>query len=329
MQASRTFALVALVILFAFNGVGRFAEASPRMVSIGDTAAIGNPQQIGADAMVEELNKRLAGRVAIDVRGGSTAGSENSLVAATQAGTLDVTIVTGPVVGPVVPEFGVFDVPFLFRDSAHVKAVVEGPIGTAIAAKFPEKGLVLLAIGEQGFRNVTNSKHPIQSPADLKGLKIRLLPNDIYKLTFQTLGADVVPMEFPLVYGALKDGRIDGQETPNSAILGARLQEVQKYITLTGHFFSPIAFIMNRDTFQSLDADDQQAMIAAAKAGAEAERRYGAATAAQQLAALKQGGMEVVETFDRQPFIDAVKPLEPEFEKRFGKDLLAAIRATH
>ena len=329
MQASRTFALVALAILFFFDGVGRFAEASPRMLSITYNASIGNPQQVAADALVQELKTRLSGRVVVDVRGGNTPGSENALVAATLAGAVDITIVTGPVIGPVVPEFSVFDVPFLFRDSAHVKAVVEGPIGTAIAAKFPEKGLVLLTIGEQGFRNVTNSKHPIRSPADLKGLKIRVLPNEIYKMTFQALGADVVPMEFPGVYSALKDGRIDGQENPYASILGARFQEVQKYMTLTGHFFAPIAFVMNRETFESFDPADQQAIMDAAKASADAERLYIATAAAKQLAALKQAGMEVVETFDRQPFIDAVKPLEPEFEKRFGKDLLAAIRATH
>lgn len=303
--------------------------ASPRLISLGFNSSLNNPQQIGADAFKQELDKYFKGRVSIDERGTNTFGSENALVAGLQAGALDVTIVTGPVIGPVVPEFSVFDVPFLFRDSAHVKAVVEGPIGQAIAAKFPDKGLVLLAIGEQGFRNVTNSKHPIMTPADLKGLKIRVLPNDVYKMTFQTLGADVVPMEFPLVYAALKDGRIDGQENPYSSILSAGFQAVQKYMTLTRHFFAPIAFVMNRETFESFSPADRQAIIEAAKVAAEAQRVFTAKLAGQQLEALKQGGMQVVEVVDRQPFIDAVKPLEPEFEKRFGKDLLASIRSTH
>ena len=210
-----------------------------------------------------------------------------------------------------------------------MKAVVDGPIGQAIGAKFPEKGLVLLAIGEQGFRNVTNSKHPIMSPADLKGLKIRVLPNEIYKMTFQALGADVVPMEFPLVYAALKDGRIDGEENPYASILSANFQTVQKYMTLTGHFFAPIAFVINRETFESFAPADQRAIMDAAKVAAEAQRVFTAKLSGQQLDALKQGGMQVVETVNRQPFIDAVKPLEPEFEKQFGKDLLASIRSTH
>jgi len=232
------------------------------------------------------------------------------------------------VVTPVVPEFGVFDVPFLFRDAAHVKAVADGEIGRSIAAKFTDKGLVLLAIGEQGFRHITNSKHAIRVPDDLKGLKIRVLPNDVYKLTFQALGATVVPMEYSLVNAALKDGRIDGQENPFQTMVAAHMPDVQRFLSLSGHFFAPIAFVMNRDSFAALDPADAAIVLEAAHAGAEATRAAGAQDAAKNLEALKQGGMQVSE-IDRDAFIKALAPLEPEFEKRFGKDLLAAIRAAH
>jgi tripartite ATP-independent transporter DctP family solute receptor len=222
---------------------------------------------------------------------------------------------------------GVFDIPFLFRDAAHAKAVAQGPIGAAIAAKFADKELTLLALGKQGFRNITNSKRPIRTPDDLKGLKFRVIPNPIYQMTFKALGADVMPMDFPLVYAALKDGRLDGQENPVPTIAGSRFYEVQKYLTLSGHFFAPIAFVANRAMFEQLDPSDQAALIAAAKAGAEAT--WQAQLDAKKLEDLRSGGMEVIETFDRQAFVDAVKPLDGEFEKRFGKDLLAAIRSTH
>jgi TRAP-type transport system periplasmic protein len=127
---------------------------------------------------------------------------------------------------------------------------------------------------------------------------------------------------------ALKDGRIDGQENPVSAIAASHFEEVQKYVSLTGHFFAAVAFVANRDTFEALNPADQAAVIAAAKAGAEATWQPDPALEAAQLNQLRKGGMEVLEKVDRQPFIDAVKPLEPEFEKRFGKDLLARIRAT-
>lgn len=304
------------------------ARASTRMISLGFNSAPGGPQQVGADAFNREIAERTGGQLIIDERGGVTLGSENALVAAAQSGALDLTVVSGPVVGPVVPEFGVFDVPFLFRDSAHVKAVAEGPIGARIAAAFGSKGLTLLAIGEQGFRNVTNSRHKVTVPADLKGLRIRVLPNETYKMTFRAFGADAVPMEFPLVYSALKDGRIDGEENPVVIIAANRFQDVQKYLTLTGHFYAPVAFIMNRDSYQSLDPAMQTTVSEAAKAAAEATRSASAKAISRSLAELKQGGMQVTEHFDRQAFIEAVNVLEPEFEQRFGKEMLIAIRST-
>jgi TRAP-type transport system periplasmic protein len=308
-------------------GVHR-AHASPRLLSLVVSSSLGNAQYTGAIVLRREMQARLGDHVVVDLRASLLLGSENTVLAAVPSGAVDIAILSGAVIGPVVPEFGVFDVPFLFRDSAHLKAVAEGPVGELIAAKFAAKGLVLLAIGEQGVRNITNSKRPVRTPADLRGLRIRVLPNDIYAMTFRALGADVVPMEFPLVYGALKDGRIDGQENPVVVIAGNHLQEVQKYLTLSAHFMAPLAFVMNRETFDGLNAADRTGVVQAAKVAAEATRRAAAESSDKSLAQLKKDGMEVTDTFDRQTFIDAVKPLESEFERRFGKELLAAIRAT-
>ena len=241
-------------------------------------------------------------------------------------GALDVAVLTGGVVSAVVPEMSVFDIPFLFRDEAHAKAVMQGPIVAKLAPAFADKGLVLLAFGKQGFRNITNSQHPIRTPGDIKGLKIRVIPNDIYMMTFKALGADALPMDFPLVYGALKDGRLDGEENPLTVVSSGRFYEVQKYLTLTGHFFAPVAFVANRAMFEQLEPADRDALIAAAKAGAEAT--WQAQVDPAKLQELRGAGMQVVDTIDRQAFVDALKPLEPEFDKRFGKELIAAIRST-
>ncbi len=148
-------------------------------------------------------------------------------------------------------------------------------------------------------------------------------------MTFQALGADVVPMEFPLVYGALKDGRIDGQENPLTTVVTSHLEQVQKYLSLSRHFFAPIALVMNKETYDALDPEDMAVVIGAAKLAAEATRTMGAQGGAANLDTLKKSGMDVVETVDRDAFIKATASLEPEFEKRFGKDLLADIRAAH
>jgi tripartite ATP-independent transporter DctP family solute receptor len=302
------------------------ATASPRLISLAFNSQKQAPQQFGSDEFRKRLLALDGKRFVVDERGSGALGSENTILAAARSGAVDMAVISGGVVSSVVPELGVFDIPFLFRDAAHAKAVAEGPVGAAIATKFADKGLTLLALGKQGFRNVTNSKHPIRSPDDLKGLRIRVIPNDIYLMTFKALGAEVVPMEFPLVYAALKDGRLDGQENPVATIANSRFNEVQKYASLTEHFFAPIAFVANRAMFEQLDPSDQAALIAAAKAAAEIT--WQSQIDVPKLQELRSGGMEIIEKVDRQPFVDAVKPLEPEFEKRFGKDLLAAIRAT-
>jgi tripartite ATP-independent transporter DctP family solute receptor len=300
--------------------------ASPRMVSLAFNSQLQAPQQFGSDELRRKLLALTDKRIVVDQRGSGALGSENAILAAIQSGAVDMGVFSGGVVSAVVPELGVFDVPFLFRDAAHAKAVAQGPVGAAIAARFADKGLTLLALGKQGFRNITNSKHPIHTPDDLKGLKIRVTPNDIYMMTFKALGAEAVPMEFPLVYGAMKDGRLDGEENPVPTIATSRFYEVQKYLTLTSHFFSPVVFVANRAFFERLDPIDQAALMAAAKAGAEAT--WQAQLDAPKLEQVRNGGMEVIEKVDRQSFIDALKPLDPEFEKRFGKDMLAAIRST-
>jgi TRAP-type transport system periplasmic protein len=302
------------------------AMAAPRMVTLAFVSQLQNPQQVGGDAMRDKLLATSADRFVIDQRVGNALGGEGFVVSATRSGSVDIGVTSGGVVSGVVPEMSVFDIPFLFRDEAHAKAVMTGPIADKMAPAFAAKGLVLLAFGKQGFRNITNSKQPIRSPADLKGLKIRVVPNDMYMMTFKALGADASPLDYPLLYGALKDGRLDGQENPLSSIAGSRMYEVQKYLTMSEHFFAPIAFVANREMFEQLDPADQEALMAAAKAGAEATWQM--KIDGEKLAQLKSAGMQVVEQVDRQPFIDAVKPLEPEFEKRFGKDVLAAIRST-
>jgi tripartite ATP-independent transporter DctP family solute receptor len=302
------------------------AAASPRMVSLVFNSQPQNPQQIGSDEFRVKLQALAGKRLIIDERAGNSFGSEAAVLAATRTGAVDIAVVSGGIASAVVPELGVFDIPFLFRDTAHAKAVATGPVATTIGAKFADKGLVLLALGKQGFRNLTNSKRPVRSVDDVKGLRIRVIPNPVYQMTFKALGADVVPMDFPLVYAALKDGRLDGQENPVPTIAANRFDQVQKYLTLTGHFFAPIVFVANRATFEHLDASEREALIAAAKAAAEVT--WKAELDAEKLAELRKGGMDVVETFDRKTFVDAVKTLDPEFEKRFGKELLATIRST-
>jgi tripartite ATP-independent transporter DctP family solute receptor len=302
-------------------------SASPKMISIVFGALQQGPQNFGADRMRDKLVEIAGNDIIVDHRAGLAAGSENAILAATIEGSVDVSVLTGSIVSSAVPAFAVYDLPFLFRDDAHARAVADGPAGKLVADKFAEKGLVLLAVGKQGFRNLTNSKRPIRGPVDLKGLKIRVVPSPVYLMTFKALGAEVVPMDYPLVYNALKDGRLDGQENPLVNIISAHIENVQKYLSLTNHFFSAVAFIANREAFEKLSPADQESVRAAAKAGADATWHAGADAEAKRLEFLRGAGMQVVDNVDPKPFVDALKTLDPEFEKLFGKELLTAVRS--
>src|SRR3569833_4367910 len=283
------------------------AAATPRLISLAFNSQSEKPQQVGADILREKLMAVPGKRFAVDERAGNALGSEATVITAARNGAVDIAVVSGGVASAVVPEMSVFDIPFLFWDAAHAKAVMQGPVGAKIATKFADKGLVLLAFGKQGLRNLTNSKRPIRTPEDIKGLKIRVIPNDTYKMAFKALGAEPVPMDFPLVYSALKDGRLDGQENPVPTIASSRFNEVQKYLTLSAHFFAPLAFVANREMFEQLGAADQEALRAAAKAGAEAT--WLAEIDRPKLEILRAGGMDIIEKVDRQAFVDAVKSL--------------------
>jgi tripartite ATP-independent transporter DctP family solute receptor len=322
------FCSAAAGLLAAMLGCAGPVLASPRLISLVFNSSVQSTQQSIADGFRQRMLARRDTRIIVDERGGNAIGSEAAVLAATRAGAVDTSVLSGTVFSEVVPEFGVFNVPFLFRDPAHARMVAEGPVGAAIAAKSAEKGLVLLAIGKQGFRHMTNSKRPIRTPGDLKGLKIRLVPNEIDQMTFKALGADVVTMDFPLVYGALKDGRIDGQENPLISIVGTHFQDVQKYLSLTGHVFGLIVFIANREIFEQLAPADQAALRAAATESAAATWQDGEQLDVERLEQLRHGGMDIIEKVDRKAFIDALKPLDPEFERRFGKETLDLIRST-
>jgi TRAP-type transport system periplasmic protein len=224
------------------------------------------------------------------------------------------------------PDIGVFNIPFLFRDVAHAHAVLDGPIGQSYLAKFREKGLVALAWGENGMRHITNSKHEIRSPEDLKGLKLRLPQSDVMLAGFKALGADVKPLAFPQLYGALQSGQFDGQENPIATIQSSKFNQVQKYLTLTGHVYDPAILFMSIDVFDELSVDDSRSFKAAAKLAGDASRQFAAAAEAKGVTELAQAGMQVIKDVDRSTFAAEMAPATPDFDRRFGSGLISKIR---
>ncbi|MBT9477051.1 TRAP transporter substrate-binding protein DctP, partial [Polaromonas sp.] len=183
-----------------------------------------------------------------------------------------------------------------------------------------------LAWGENGMRNMTNNKRAINAPDDLKGLKIRTMENPVHVAAYKGLGIVTTPMAMQEVFTALQQGTVDGQENPLSVIMAAKLDQVQKHVSLTGHVYSPAIFLMNKAAFDKLSPADQKVFLEAAKVAVKANRARVDADDAMGVTYLRGKGMNVVETLDKTKFVAALAPVYADFEKQFGKANMDKIR---
>ena len=225
-----------------------------------------------------------------------------------------------------VPETRILDIPFLFRDRAHAHAVLDGPIGQELLTKFDSKGMKALAWAENGVRHMTNNRRAVNVPDDLKGLKMRTMENPVHIAAYKGFGIITTPMAFPEVFTALQQGTVDGQENPLSVIMSAKFDQVQKYMSLTGHVYSPAVILMNKAAFDKLSAADKQVFMDAAKEAVKANRARVAEDDAKGVTELRAKGMQVVEV-DKAKFVAALTAVNADFEKQFGKANIDKIRA--
>ncbi len=281
---------------------------------------------VAVDTFAREVEKRTNGRYKIQNFYAGALGAERESVEGVQLGTLDLTLTsTGPIPN-FVPEVAILDIPFLFRDYAQARAVLDGPIGQELLQKFPPKGIVALAWAENGFRHMTNSKRPVNAPDDLKGLKMRTMENPIHIQAYKQFGILPTPMAFTEVYTALQQGTVDGQENPLSVIVSAKLDQVQKNLTLTGHVYSPSLILMNKAQWDKLSPADKQAFLAAAKEAVRVNRARVDEDERKAVAELRAKGMAVVEHVDKSKFQAVLAPVYADFGKRFGQENIDRIR---
>ncbi|WP_144639093.1 TRAP transporter substrate-binding protein [Bordetella genomosp. 13] len=279
----------------------------------------------GADAFAKSIEAAGGGKFKVQQFANSALGGEREVIEGLQIGTIDLAIVSTGATLNFVPETGVFDIPFLLRDLDHARKVLDSKIGQDMLAKFPSRGIVALAWGEQGFRHLTNNVRPVRTPADAKGLKIRTTENPIHITAFRQIGILPTPMAWPEVATALQQGTIDGQENPLSVITSAKLSQMQKYLSLTGHVYGPALVLMSGSVYDSLPDNQKAAFQQAGKDSAQAMRNFVdniEKTGAEQL---KKDGMQV-DQVDRAAFAAAVEPAYKEYYKKYDKKLIDAIR---
>jgi tripartite ATP-independent transporter DctP family solute receptor len=300
------------------------AAAPPAVLRLGLANSMAAPFGQAAQAMVERIRAESDGRIQVDIYPGSALGAELELLHALERGSVDLCI--NATLSGFMPEFGIFDIPFLFRNVAHAHAVLDGPIGTAVLRKLETRNIVGLAWGENGLRHLTTSNRAVRNPADMGGLKIRLPQSEVMVAAFRALGAEPAPLSFSELYAALVSGRFEAQENPLGTIEGSGLYGVQKFLILTGHVYSAAGVLMSRHIFDRLAPADQDLLRRAAAEARITSRRAAAAAQQEGVERLRGRGMQVMEV-DRAAFAAAANRAEATFAKMFGADSIAAIRA--
>jgi tripartite ATP-independent transporter DctP family solute receptor len=252
--------------------------------------------------------------------------NERETIEAVQIGTIECTITsTGPV-GNFVPETRNLDVPFLFRDTAHARGLLDSPIGQEMLQRFPARGILAVAWLENGFRHMTNSRREVNTPADVRGLKVRTMENPVHMRAFQTLGALPTPMAFSELVPALQQGTVDGQENPIPVILNNNLNQVQRHLTLTGHVYSPAILLCNPAFVNRLNAEDRAALVQAGRDAAVANRARVTSDEQTGVDELRRRGMTVVTKVDSAAFQAALASGSAQIEQGLDSALLSRIR---
>jgi tripartite ATP-independent transporter DctP family solute receptor len=284
------------------------ALAQPVKLTLGHGAAPGNPRHEAAVKFAELVKAKTNGRIEIQVAHSAQLGDDAAMVTALRSGTLDLSANSQGAVSTVIPEYAALGLPFLFSDIHKAWATLDGPIGEELAKRTAAKGMVVLGYWDNGIRHVSNNKRPIKSPADMKGLKIRTPPDGMTVDIMQALGADTQQIKFAELYVALQQGVVDGQENPLTNIASAKLYEVQKYLTLTGHKYESNPFLMGKRSWDKLSPADQQVFKEAAAEATKLQRKLSKEADEKLVAELKGKGIQI-DTVDRKAFVDATKPV--------------------
>ena len=314
--------LVALGLLSGLVG----ASQAQTVLKIGYAVAASSHYGVGSTVFCDEVEKGTQGRYKCQQFPNGALGGEREMIEAVQLGTLDVVNTsTGPV-GNFVPEVKIVDIPFLFRDYDHARRYLDSKDGQDLLAKFPAKGLVALAWTENGFRHMTNNKHPIVKPSDAAGLKMRTMENKVHMEGYRAFGIQPTPMAFPEVFGALQQGTVDGQENPIPVILASKFSQVQKYLSLTGHVYSPALLITSPRLMNKLSDADKKVFYAAAKKAAAAQRKKVNDDEDSGIAQLEKDGMSVVRKVDGQAFREALREPYANYSKEFGAENIRKIQ---
>jgi len=306
-----------ILIVICYSQSGVFAndkiEISFSAGGLGPEAL----QRIGAEALKECFEEKVGDKAYMVLYTDLALGTDSEVQEMLRMGSVDM-MITASNIPEIAPIMGIFDMPFLFTNREDTYTILDGPIGERLGKSLEKIGIIHLAYGELGFRCITNNVRPIKSPEDLKGILLRTPRNKTRIDAFNMLGASATPIPYGDLYMALQQGVVDGQENPITSIYAAKFYEVQKYLSLTNHVFTPLHVLVNADFYNNLPNDVREALNEASLKGMEATREQGKINDEEILVKLKEGGM-IVNEVDTKAFVEKAKQIWEKYEDQYGE----------
>ena len=320
--------IAAAVVIAAF-GAASAQDIKERAIKFTLNGPEGHPAVAGMKKFAETVSAKSGGKMKVNLFYNGTLGSDQAVVSAMKGGTIEMSVMNSGILASEAKELAIFDFPFLFANEKESDAIVDGPVGKKMHALLEQKGLVGLAYWELGYRQMTNSKRPLNKVEDIDGLKLRVIPNPINVAWVKALGANPTPLPFPEVYGAMEQKAIDGQENPVSVIAANKFWEVQKHIALTNHQYNPQSVLFSKKVWDLMSAAEKKVLSDAAQEATVTQRKEARAAVAANLELLKKNGMTVTEFSPAEvaKLRDKMKPVVAQFSASVGEATVNEVTA--
>ena len=322
----KKFRIIALALLLILLPSTLFAQAKPIVLRLAETHPKGYPTELGDEEFARLVKERSNGRIIIEVYPGSQLGEEKAVIEQVQFGAIDITRVSISPVAAFVPKLNAFQMPYLYRDSDHMWKVLKGDIGMELLASLEPFGFIGLGWFEAGARSFYNSKKPVYTPADLKGMKIRVQESELMLGLVRSFGAIPTPMPYGEVYSGLQTGVVDGAENNPPSYYSASHYEVAKYYTLDEHTMVPEIIIGSKISLGRLSKADQDLIKKAAMDAIDYQRAEWDAYVKVSMDKVKAAGCTIIPIPDKTEWMKAVEPMYKQQPKEI-QDLVARIRA--
>jgi len=320
-------ASVAAAVLAGF-ATGARAEIREHAFKLATQTTAGTATFDASQKFADLVKQKSGGKMTVKVFGGGTLGKDVAVVSAMQGGTMDFCVMNSSLLAGVVKEMGVLDFPFVFANEKEAYTVLDGTFGQRLHGLLVPKNLVGLSYWEQGFRQIHTGKKAIQTADDLKGMKIRVIETPIYVDFMNALGANAVPLPYPELYTALEQKAIDGGTQPITNVINGKLYEVQKFLTISNHMYSPQSVIVGKKSWDKLNADEQKVVQAAADEARDFQRKLSVQRNTEGIAELKKTmTVNVLPEAERLKMKERTQGVVDKYTKIVGEPLVREMTA--